>query len=111
MPQNLKRQLSPEAVSTTTTSPARPNKRQKHEDHQTPGLFWDNLSRLWLTRRALREFNLRTSPASLLPKQPIRKTFDLARVKQFARHGGPSLCDLRSVSSTHLSRSGSLTPF
>ena len=79
------------------SSPPRPTKRQTEEIQQTPGSFWDNLSRQWLTRRALREFDRRTSPATLPPERTGNKIINLAQLKRFAMHGGPSLSDLRAV--------------
>lgn len=105
VPHNRKRQLS-EAESKTDFSPQPPRKRQRLEDHRrhrTPSSFWDNLSRQWLTRRALREFDRRTVwPAVPVPPHRTGKeSIDFAKLKRFARHGGPSLGDVRGVSSIH----------
>ena len=104
VPQNRKRQLI--QVEHRTGSPPQPTaKRQKLEDnqrHQTPpSSFWDNLSRQWLTRRALREFDRRTVwPAIPVPPSRVcKENINLAKLKRFARHGGPSLNELRDVSS------------
>ena len=101
VPHNRKRQLS-EADSKTDLSPQPTAKRQKLEEHQrhrTPSSFWDNLSRQWLTRRALREFNRRTVwPAAPVPPYRTGKEIDLVKLKRFARHGGPSLGNIRGVS-------------
>jgi len=89
-----------------------------------PPAFWDNLSKVWLTRRALneldrrnaqsasnqspvqpkvkkprtrsaiREFKHRAQPA--LPK-PVNPYLDRGNLQQFARHGGPDLSDLKGV--------------
>ena len=102
-PRSRKRQL--EAEPTTDSSPPLTTKRQKLENHQPyrtpPSWFWDNLSRLWLTPRALREFDRRTvwSTAPVPPHRTGKEDIDLAQLKRFARHGGPSLGDLRAVSS------------
>ena len=101
VPHNRKRQLS-ETEPETDFSLQRTAKRQKLEDHQrhrTPGFFWDNLSRQWLTRRTLREFNRRTVwPAVLVPPHRTGKeNIELTKLKRFARHGGPSLGDIRGV--------------
>ncbi|KAK0655285.1 hypothetical protein B0T16DRAFT_450998 [Cercophora newfieldiana] len=55
--------------------------------------FWDNLSKVWLTPRALRELDRRNDarPAPK-PPSPAVYTTDLAR---FARRGGPDLRHLR----------------
>ncbi|ERF69373.1 hypothetical protein EPUS_08645 [Endocarpon pusillum Z07020] len=101
-------------------------KRQKLNHPTTrsqPPAFWDNLSRTWLTRGALRELNRRNNqPASSQPRsqhrrtrRPVTRNFlaelkktqfvsDYLRhcepgtskdIKQFARYGGPDLSDLK----------------
>ena len=107
MPRNRKRQLYVEAEPTTDSWPppiAKGSKLEKQQRHRTPSWFWDNLSRQWLTSRTLREFDRRTEwPA--IPSPPDRtdkKDIDLAQLRRFARHGGPSLGDLRAVSSIQL---------
>ncbi len=94
--------------------------------YQPPAAFWDNLSKLWLTKRALRELERRNVQAapSLFPSRrrfhrPLTQhilveletkslqsasyfldhcaTKCLNELKQFAKHGGPDLSDLRSV--------------
>lgn len=104
VPNNRKRQLSVEAEVTTNSLPPPTVKRRKLENqqrHRTPSWFWDNLSRQLLTSRALREFNRRTVwPATPVPPDWIDKEIKYpAQLKRFARHGGPSLSDLRAVSS------------
>lgn len=105
MPPNQKRKLLLDAEPTTDSSPSATNKRRKLENqqrHRTPSSFWDNLSRLWLTPRSLREFDRRTEwPATPVPLVRIGKKekIDLVQLKRFARHGGPSLDHLRAVSS------------
>ena len=101
-------------------SMARPQKRQqsdnlsrdhsllKHQYPSYPPEFWDNLSKQWLTRRALRELNRRNSTTqpshpkatagghcANIPKLVKESGRGLAR---FARQGGPNLFDLRGVS-------------
>jgi hypothetical protein len=83
-------------------------KRQKRSHptsgYQPPAAFWDNLSKIWLTKRALREFDRRNSqlapspPRSLYrrPHGPVtRRT--LKDIKRIASDGGPDLSDLRGV--------------
>ncbi|KAL9630646.1 MAG: hypothetical protein Q9164_006316, partial [Protoblastenia rupestris] len=99
VPHNQKRQLS-EAEPETDSSPQPAVKRQKLEDHQrhrTPSSFWDNLSRQWLTRRTLREFDRRTIwlAGPVPPHRTGKESIDFAKLKRFARHGGPSLGDIR----------------
>ena len=98
-----KRQLSTEAEP-ATNPPLQPStKRRKLEKpprHRTPNSFWDNLSRQWLTPRALREFDRRTAqlPVPVAPALPdLRREDFSAQLKCFARHGGPSLSDIRAV--------------
>lgn len=107
-------------------------KRQKLSHHiyeaqsPPPPAFWDNLSQLWLTKRALRELDRRNAqatppPLSLCPesyrpltrhtlaeqrkKNPLAASHFLEHctakcskdISRFAKHGGPDLSDLRSV--------------
>ncbi|KAK3178843.1 hypothetical protein OEA41_000980 [Lepraria neglecta] len=96
-----KRKLSIEEGSTTVSSLSPPTKRRKQvnqQQHRTPSSFWDNLSRQWLTRRALREFDRRTVP-TIVPvplDRSGKENICLAQLKRLARHGGPSLGDLRA---------------
>ena len=89
-----------------------------------PAAFWDSLSKIWLTKGALRELDKRnTQSVSNLPPlyqqghrpvtrrfvakiKPIQSAYDflhnciprtLKDTKRFARHGGPDLSDLRVV--------------
>jgi hypothetical protein len=91
---------------------------------QPPAAFWDNLSKIWLTKRALRELDRRNSQAHSLYRrlhrpvtrlglaewkrthQPPQSAADflchctstcLKDIERFARHGGPDLSDLRGV--------------
>ena len=105
VPHNRKR-LRSVAEPETDISLQPTAKRQKlrdHQRHQTPSSFWDNLSRQWLTRRTLREFDRRTvwPAAPVPPHRTDKENINLAKLKRFARHGGPSLGDVRAVSSIH----------
>ncbi|MCJ1394135.1 hypothetical protein MMC18_007013 [Xylographa bjoerkii] len=102
-----------------------PSKRQKKHPHHSPGYidtlaFWNSLSKVWLTKHALKEFNRRNSRPRSLCRQDCRPTArnflaeqgnvrqrisaaDFLRnsapkrlkdVKRFAQHGGPDLSDL-----------------
>ena len=100
---NRKRQPSNKAEPTTDSPPPPTAKRRKLEiqqQYRTPSSFWDNLSRQWLTRRALREFDRRTvwTAAPVPPDRTSKENIRLAQLKRFARHGGPSLRSLRAVS-------------
>ncbi|KAH8821755.1 hypothetical protein F5884DRAFT_101721 [Xylogone sp. PMI_703] len=61
--------------------------------------FYDRLSTLWLTRRALKEHRRRTSKAqniqlpSSIPQHLGKDSW--GQIKRFARHGGPDLHDIR----------------
>jgi hypothetical protein len=100
-----------------------PSKRQKHHHHvvryiEPPG-YWERLSKVWLTRRALRELNRRNrnrnTPQPSSPQsqahRPITRAFEAERkkpaeflrhcppkrlkdIKRFARRGGPDLSHL-----------------
>ncbi|KAK3169673.1 hypothetical protein OEA41_009057 [Lepraria neglecta] len=101
MPCNRKRKLCVEAEPATDSSSPPTAKRRKLENQQryrTPSSFWDNLSRLWLTPRALREFDRRTvwPAAPVPPERTSKEDIDLVQLKRFARHGGPSLDHLRA---------------
>jgi hypothetical protein len=113
-PLPLKRKWStvPEVIS-LLDSPAPPDpshqpptkrrrrSRSQGTHYRRPPEFWDNLSRLQLTRLALHEFDRRTilptvsKPPELFEVKEIRVK-ELAR---FARRGGPNLRDLRGVGS------------
>jgi len=72
------------------------SKRQKLSHHSTgsqpPPAFWDNLSKIWLTKRALRELNRRNSQSALSPtrsqyrraRRPVTRNF-LAELKRNRR--------------------------
>ncbi|KAI1472151.1 uncharacterized protein F4812DRAFT_453965 [Daldinia caldariorum] len=57
-----------------------------------PSEFWDRLSKVELTRRALEELDRRTKTRRPPPTHTATTPGDLAR---FARYGDPNLCDLR----------------
>lgn len=71
-----------------------------------PGCSWDRLSKVWLTRRALKELDRRTAghtpPAAPREHYQLEGSLDInedwCRLKRFARHGGPDLRNLRGVS-------------
>ncbi|XP_044722090.1 uncharacterized protein HRG_05005 [Hirsutella rhossiliensis] len=78
------------------STPARRLKAARgHRETNFPPSFWDDLSKVWLTPRALRELD-RRSKAPRQPTLPIAPVDgDLAR---FARRGGPDLRHLRGFS-------------
>ncbi|KAL8837690.1 MAG: hypothetical protein Q9170_002422 [Blastenia crenularia] len=65
--------------------------------------YWNSLSKLWLTRRALKELDRRNrqaaDPSDLRAlnrcEQLPGSIKDLSQLQRFARHGGPDLRDLR----------------
>ncbi|KAH6628901.1 hypothetical protein F5144DRAFT_580431 [Chaetomium tenue] len=66
---------------------------ERHRPSNFPPEFWDNLSKVPLTRRALREVDRRNSARPALgPAAFAMHTTDRAH---FAKHGGPDLCHLR----------------
>lgn len=90
-------------------------RRKTSPSSEPPPAFWDNLSKIWLTRGALKELDRRNSQASQSAHSPEHKQLIVTRkqervealcshdpssfkdVESFARHGGPDLSDLRSV--------------
>lgn len=99
---------SREVVSELSTDDTkRPAKRKRsaqsdvHTGHRPPG-FWDSLSKVHLTRGALREFDRRIAqygqPSSLVAVHSGASTEPRIRqLKRFSRHGGPDLTHVRGV--------------
>ncbi|PYH86994.1 hypothetical protein BO82DRAFT_324311 [Aspergillus uvarum CBS 121591] len=83
------------------------HQQQKHHSFHPPPLFWDKLSKLWLTKSALREANRRNRSLFLYQgSSSIPHTFApdflrncstarLKEVRRFSRCGGPDLSDIR----------------
>ncbi|KAI1196243.1 hypothetical protein F5X97DRAFT_334767 [Nemania serpens] len=89
-PQNRKRQPADELPQDD-----RPAKKIKTriKPSNFPPQFWDRLSKVWLTPRALRELDRRNNKQPRRkPKTPDVYTTTLVR---FARRGGPDLCHIR----------------
>jgi hypothetical protein len=98
-PKSRKRKRTTEhapAADSQPQSQAKRRKRSRRSPHRTPPEFWDNLSRVPLCRRALREFDRRTV-RPVTPKLPVPSVVK-GDLKRFARHGGPDLRDIRGVS-------------
>lgn len=89
------------------------DQRTREAQHAARDRFWDTLSKVWLTPRALDEFDRRNPlgqtrtadlggglwPYKRLPLDTSQLTAaSLKNLKRFARRGGPSLTDLRNVS-------------
>lgn len=109
-----KRTATEEEHSTVTaTSPQPPWKRAKRpfESRQEANTaYWGSLSKLWFTRRALKELNRRNRQAAncVNIRRPDRSgepaTLEnySSQLKRFARQGGPDLRDLRGVNSVQV---------
>ncbi|EQL00018.1 hypothetical protein OCS_04275 [Ophiocordyceps sinensis CO18] len=76
-----------------------------------PPSFWDNLSKVWLTPRALRELNRRNKVQAPRRKPTAPAGALDTHLASFARRGGPGLCHLRGYpeprSAKHTMSSGS----
>jgi len=74
--------------------PSKPNQSTKYH---LPG-FWDAISSISLTRRALQEFDRRNSiyiPQATEPTEVDEVEFVVGDIKRFARLGGPDLSDIQ----------------
>ncbi|KAK0718738.1 hypothetical protein B0T21DRAFT_351541 [Apiosordaria backusii] len=109
--QNRKRQRADEPSRADIDPPAKKTKTRAEieleawESFEYPPEFWDRLSKISLTHRALKELDRRnrtrrchpSSPSP--PASPSRRVLSRAttaqELAQFARHGGPDLRDLR----------------
>ncbi|KAK0822641.1 hypothetical protein LTR73_009167 [Friedmanniomyces endolithicus] len=89
-------QLASEECSTLVRA-----KRQKRGSDNYPPAVWDNLSKITLTRKALREFDRRTRehrhPQAARGQKTTRRILrsDARRLPDFASNGGPDLSPLR----------------
>lgn len=117
--------IEQEHSKTATQHPPWKNaKRPLQSQQETTTAYWDSLSKLWLTRRALSELdrrnrqrassvrttvagrgNLRDAKGVRQRKKKPKKTTEQGvlknpskQLKRFARHGGPDLRDLGGVS-------------
>src|SRR2546421_2222 len=86
----------------------RTSEAETYRWHRTPS-FWNRLSKVHLTRGALREFDRRTLKAEqpvqtvLTPQSSINTSGPGTKsVKRFSRHGGPDLTHIRGVSSVRV---------
>lgn len=100
-----------EEHSTTATpdSPPKSAKGSRHSQRERTTAYYNSLSKLWLTRRALQELDRRNKQRASLVRPTVARDLGLGdesdqlenlstRLKRFARHGGPDLRDLREVS-------------
>jgi len=115
-----KRKRSSQEASDADDTTLISSKRQRANDstrqarHAARDRFWNTLSKVWLTPRALREFDRRNAAQSLeqrntsdLERWPRKRSCieishlpaaSLKNLKRIARRGGPNLVDLRGVS-------------
>ncbi|KAF2276697.1 uncharacterized protein EI97DRAFT_376289 [Westerdykella ornata] len=116
------RERSAQRQPNETSQPRLKKQRLSHSSgSQPPAAFWDNLSKIWLTKQALRELDRRNNQAAPRPPcSPVTPNFAARRkkncqnvqyaahylcfckprilkdIKSLARHGGPDLSDLRN---------------
>lgn len=98
------------APATPSTQPPWKRAKRPFQSRQEANtVCWDSLSKLWLTRPALRELNRRNQRAASPVRKIVIRTQNFSResatlkscppqLKRFARCGGPDLRDLRGVS-------------
>ena len=98
-----KRQRTEAGLSLDDPSESQPLKRLKLSIKLHSAEFYNSLSKAWLTHRALKELDRRTSQVHD-PKRPApahqqvdREDTWKKQIQRFARHGGPELRDLRGV--------------
>ncbi|KAH8587339.1 hypothetical protein B0O99DRAFT_678204 [Bisporella sp. PMI_857] len=95
IPPRRKRNHAEAELTTDSSSQPQPQKRYKLHSAE----FYDSLSKLWLTRRALKELDRRTSqinrPQPAAAPRHVHQESTLKQIKRFAKHGGPDLRDLR----------------
>ncbi|KAL9119486.1 MAG: hypothetical protein Q9187_003962 [Circinaria calcarea] len=103
IPPRSKGQHTEVSSSLDNPSELQPSKRLKSSIRLHSVAFYDSLSKVRLTRRALKELDRRTNqvnsttrPASVR-RQRDREDIWKKQIQKFARHGGPDLRDLRGV--------------
>jgi len=82
-------------------TPRKKTKRSHQSQQETNTAYWDSLSKVWLTPRALDELDRRNGQRA----SPIKRNGDKPRqlenlstpLKRFARYGGPDLYELIGV--------------
>ena len=68
-----------------------------HSPYNFSPKFWDTLSKVWLTPRALRELDRRNNLQPLAPEPSAPASAFSMDLGRFARRGGPDLRHLRGV--------------
>jgi hypothetical protein len=98
-----RRRLEPPQLNETSRSVSKKQRLSPPSGSQPPAAFWGGLSKIWLTKRALRELDRRNAQAVPSPprslqqaRRPVTRNF-LAELKRIAGDGGPDLSDLRNV--------------
>ncbi|KAK5189051.1 hypothetical protein LTR96_010934 [Exophiala xenobiotica] len=103
-PKSRKRQRSSPEPEDFEPEPAKKQKslsENRNLPRHRPPSFWDTLSKIRLSRGALREFDRRNieekvqSPCTITPKVEYPTGRARLLVKRFARRGGPDLSHLR----------------
>ncbi|KAM3429618.1 hypothetical protein MY4824_008140 [Beauveria thailandica] len=95
---NVQNRKRPNPYDTTQDSP--PAERVKPTStvriaSDFPPQFWDSLSKVWLTPRALREKDRRNGARPPATTSPAPTAFTATTLARFARRGGPDLRHLR----------------
>lgn len=85
----------PRAIDTRTTRS--PNTSSTRDYSNFPPEFYDRLTTIHLTARALREHNRRNRLLPSPKREPPRSLYP-GDIKRFARQGGPDLTDIIGVS-------------
>ncbi|KIW24847.1 uncharacterized protein PV07_10535 [Cladophialophora immunda] len=111
-PQSRKRQRSSQEPGDLEPEPVAKKQRSLSESRDLPRhrppTFWDTLSKIRLSRGALREFDRRNieekvqPPCTPTPKVEYPQGRARLRLKRFARRGGPDLSHLRGIASLPL---------
>lgn len=101
-PPCLKRQRTEAGLLPDDASELQPSKRLKSRAKLHSAAFYNSLSKVWLTRRALKELDRRTSKVNR-PQRPasasryVDREHTSKQIRIFARQGVPELGDLRGV--------------
>ncbi|KAI3317910.1 hypothetical protein HD806DRAFT_550099 [Xylariaceae sp. AK1471] len=92
-PQDRKRQHADNGAQDENPTKKIKSRGHHHSLNFSPA-FWDNLSKVWLTPRALRELDRRNHIRPRLEPSPPGEVSS-KHLARFARHGGPDLGHLR----------------
>jgi hypothetical protein len=95
----------PDIAQAPAAKKQKPTSGRDVQHHHRPPTFWDTLSKVRLSRSALKEFDRRTIQET---SQPCSRPILLAqvsaaqRLQRFARRGGPDVSHLRGVILSHI---------